>query len=331
MRPRTVFQRSRAQAGFNNSARPAATSLCVKRPGGDREMAEILALVLHHDEQAVLCAVEMAVNDGAPTKTHVLNLLHRLVDGKSPDIAKVEAPQALALAKEPQADVERYDALREPSTVGDVIDAFRHHFGGPMTKITLPAWLLTFGTTCADLAGRLGWAPPIRSTALAEMRRGVVGDPVPWINATGIEPVSLQGALIALPTSIQERWFARLYLAKALVIGTLAIFWIASGTIALTFGFGAAASVFIDHGFNSDLARALVISTSMLDIAIGGIIAIRRFCRSGLLAGIAVSLSYLASATILTPALWADPLGPLVKIAPAVMLMIVAMAILEDR
>jgi len=85
----------------------------LKRPGGDREMAEILALVLHHDEQAVLCAVEMAVNDGAPTKTHVLNLLHRLVDGKSPDVAKVEAPQALALAKEPQADVERYDALRE--------------------------------------------------------------------------------------------------------------------------------------------------------------------------------------------------------------------------
>lgn len=84
----------------------------LKRPGGDREMAEILALVLHHDEQAVLCAVEMAVSDDAPTKTHVLNLLHRLVDGKAPGVAKVEAPQALTLAKEPRADVERYDALR---------------------------------------------------------------------------------------------------------------------------------------------------------------------------------------------------------------------------
>ncbi len=29
----------------------------LKQPGGDREMAEILALVLHHDEEAVLCAV----------------------------------------------------------------------------------------------------------------------------------------------------------------------------------------------------------------------------------------------------------------------------------
>jgi hypothetical protein len=84
----------------------------LKQPGGDREMAEILALVLHQDEQAVLCAVEMAVNEGAPTKTHVLNLLHRLVDGKSAEVAPVEAPPALTLAKEPRADVERYDALR---------------------------------------------------------------------------------------------------------------------------------------------------------------------------------------------------------------------------
>jgi transposase len=84
----------------------------LKRPGGDREMVEILALVLQHDEQAVLCAVEMALSDGVPTKTHVLNLLHRLVDGKATTASPVDTPPALALTKEPQADVERYDALR---------------------------------------------------------------------------------------------------------------------------------------------------------------------------------------------------------------------------
>jgi hypothetical protein len=30
----------------------------LKTPGGDREMVEILALVLQHDEQAVLAAVD---------------------------------------------------------------------------------------------------------------------------------------------------------------------------------------------------------------------------------------------------------------------------------
>jgi hypothetical protein len=76
-------------------------------------MVEILALILHHDEEAVLCAVELALSDGAPTKTHVLNILHRLVDGKSATAGAIEAPQALALNREPRADVERYDALRE--------------------------------------------------------------------------------------------------------------------------------------------------------------------------------------------------------------------------
>ena len=85
----------------------------LKYPGGDREMVEILALVLQHDEQAVLCAVELALNDGAPTKTHILNLLHRLIDGKSSAPPTVDTPQALSLASEPRADVERYDTLRD--------------------------------------------------------------------------------------------------------------------------------------------------------------------------------------------------------------------------
>ena len=87
----------------------------LKRPGGDLEMVEILALVLHHDEQAVLCAVELALGAGAPTKTHILNLLHRLVDGKLPAPPPIEAPQALSLSREPRADVQRYDALRDPT------------------------------------------------------------------------------------------------------------------------------------------------------------------------------------------------------------------------
>ena len=85
--------------------------ILLKRSGGDREMVEILALVLHHDEQAVLTAVELALESGAPSKQHVLNLLSRLVAETPP--APVTAPQALVLEVEPQANVSRYDGLRE--------------------------------------------------------------------------------------------------------------------------------------------------------------------------------------------------------------------------
>ena len=84
----------------------------LKRAGGDREMVEILALVLQHDEQAVLCAVELALEAGVPTKTHILNLLHRLIDGKADNVARIDTPQALSLRREPEPNVERYDELR---------------------------------------------------------------------------------------------------------------------------------------------------------------------------------------------------------------------------
>lgn len=90
----------------------------LRRPGGDREMVDILALVLQHDEQAVLAAVELALSDGVATKTHVLNILHRLIDGKAIDSPTIDTPQALLLRREPKANVERYDDLRACSTGG---------------------------------------------------------------------------------------------------------------------------------------------------------------------------------------------------------------------
>lgn len=90
----------------------------IRKPGGDREMVDILALVLQHDEQAVLTAVELALAEGVATKTHVLNLLHRLVDGKVVGGPPLDTPQALALRREPSANVERYDSLRSQTEGG---------------------------------------------------------------------------------------------------------------------------------------------------------------------------------------------------------------------
>ena len=76
-------------------------------------MVDILSLVLHHDEVAVLRAVELALEAGVPTKTHILNLLHRLIDPKQTDHPEIDPPDALALETAPQANVDRYDDLRQ--------------------------------------------------------------------------------------------------------------------------------------------------------------------------------------------------------------------------
>jgi nucleoside-diphosphate-sugar epimerase len=220
---------------------------------------------------------------------------------------------------------------RAPSTVGEVVDAFRRRFGGPAPRLRLPSSLMAAAARAGDLAAHLGWSPPVRGTALAEMRRGVEGDPGLWIAATGIEPASLAGALSRLPATVQERWFARLYLAKPLILATLVVFWAASGLIALTVAFDAAVAILTAHGFPPGPARAVTVASGLADVLVGAAIAFRRTCRCGLAAGIGLSLFYMAGAALVTPDLWVEPLGALVKTGPAIVLMLVALAIADER
>ena len=91
-------------------------TILLKREGGDREMVEVLALVLVHDEQDVLNAVESAIKLGNPSKQHVLNCLSR--GNEPPKTSLITPPPRLKLNVEPQANLARYDALREVSNDG---------------------------------------------------------------------------------------------------------------------------------------------------------------------------------------------------------------------
>ena len=220
---------------------------------------------------------------------------------------------------------------KQQATLGHVIDAFRKSFGtDDWPRIRLSAFLLTIGVKLADLAGWLGWKSPMRSTAMVELRRGVSGDPSPWISATGIAPVEL-GDAVRRAATIQDKWFARLYLIKALVIVNLVVFWCVSGFIALFISYDAAAGILKSHDFPPPLVGPITVLTSLMDITIGVLIAFRRTSAFGLVWGILASLGYIVGAAILTPDLWIEPLGALVKTGPAIMLMLVALATLDDR
>ena len=217
-------------------------------------------------------------------------------------------------------------------TVGDVVNALRRWLGTEKNvRFVPPRFLLDLGAKAGDAVALLGWRPPVRSTAIAEMRRGVTGDPSQWIAETGITPRSFEDTLRSRPPTVQERWFGRLYLLKALIVAVLAIFWCVSGIIALVFSFKPAADILIAHGFSEAGANAATIFSSLMDISVGLAIAVRKSSRFGLGAGICVSLFYMIGAALLTPELWIEPLGALVKTGPAIVLMLVALAISDDR
>jgi len=221
---------------------------------------------------------------------------------------------------------------QQPITLGNVIDQFRWSFGtSRWPRITLPGFLLDLGAKAGDLANQLGWMPPMRSTAISELRRGVTGDPGSWMAATGIVPKTLAQTVGGHAATVQDKWFARLFLVKALVIASLALFWIVSGFISLVISFSAAADILRIHGFPSWLVNPMTAVTSMMDMSIGFLILFRRTAAVGLIAGIIVSLGYMAGAAIMTPDLWIEPLGALVKTGPAIVLMFVALLTLDNR
>jgi hypothetical protein len=115
------------------------------------------------------------------------------------------------------------------------------------------------------------------------------------------------------------------------MITSLVAFWTVSGFIALVISYHAATDILSSHAFPPALVAPFTIGTSLMDMGIGILIAFRRTCAAGLIAGIAASLGYMLGTAILTPDLWIEPLGALVKTGPAIVLMLVALLTLDNR
>jgi uncharacterized protein YbjT (DUF2867 family) len=216
-------------------------------------------------------------------------------------------------------------------SVVEIVRRYRSWLGwGEPHTLRLPRWAAVFLYWLGDFAGWLGWRPPMRSTARREIARGAIGDPSTWMRVTGIAPKSLLAALAAHPASVQERWFSLLYFLKPVVFVILSLYWLVTGLIALVPGYRVAVELMQEGGAGA-LSGACVVAGALADIVIGLGIALRRTTRVALYAAIAASVFYIIAGTAITPWLWYDPLGPLVKIAPILVLTFIALAILEDR
>lgn len=217
-------------------------------------------------------------------------------------------------------------------TFSDAVALFRSWLRWrPAYRLHLPSWAASAAYRAGDVAQMLGWATPVNSTAQAEMRRGATGDPEPWRQATGIVPRDLAAALASEPASVQERWFARLYALKPLIFGVFGLFWIVTGIISLGPGWEIGMSYVREGGLGERFAALTVVAGALADIVIGLAILWRPASLYGLRAALIISLTYVVIGTVLVPRLWADPLGPMLKIWPVLVLNLVAMAIREDR
>jgi uncharacterized protein YbjT (DUF2867 family) len=241
--------------------------------------------------------------------------------------------EAVAYFLRPDAPVKNLLEVAGPERMklSALVASYRRWLGhAPARIVRIPDWLQAGLFRLGDAVSWLGWRPPVRTTALRQLARDVVGDHKGWTSVTGITATRLGDQLAREPASVQERWFGALFLLKPVLLTGLVLFWIATGLITLGPARAAGVQLLEQAGLGS-LSLAAALAGAAADLAIGIGIAIRRTARLALLGSIGLSFAYLVLGGFLLPALWSDPLGPLVKIVPVLLASFAALAILDDR
>jgi hypothetical protein len=254
---------------------------------------------------------------------------HRAVahaDARIQVIGLDDLTETVARALAPDAPARTVWDVAHPQVhrLADIVTAIRGWLGFPSRGVlALPDALAKIVALFADALGWRGWRSPARSTSLAQLTAGVIGDPARWTAEAAIRPKSLDQILAARPAGVQDRWFARLYLLKPLAILGLAL-------AVLVPSAGQLAPVI---GLRSNIARPTFpgATWSVIALLAGLGLFVRPAVRCALIVLLAAALVQIAD-HIVRP--WIYFLGPLDFVAfklPMVLLILFVFGILDDR
>jgi uncharacterized protein YbjT (DUF2867 family) len=212
-------------------------------------------------------------------------------------------------------------------TMRQILVDLRRWLGFPAAPVVeVPIKMVKLATTVGDWIGST-----INSTALKQLSFGNVGSLDAFAQKIGFQPQPWRAALLAHPAQTQDRWHARLYFVRPLLRWALAIMWLLSGLIGLLQPNSLTAPLLSALGFTNAGATAAMITTCLLDLAIG--VAILTRWRPGILGAMQATtiVAYTICLSIAAPALWTDPFGPLLKNLPILVAVLVLAAIENDR
>ena len=214
----------------------------------------------------------------------------------------------------------------EPLMLRDIVMALRRWLG------LLTARVLPIPRAVVRLAARIGdlLGGPLNTTALHQMEYGNTGSVERFTALTGLRPRSFAAALERAPAQVQDRWHARLYFVRPLLRFTLATLWLGSGLLGLVVPISSSAAELL--AVASPAFRTLLVWLSCgLDIAVG--VALVARWRPRVTAGVQIGaiVTYTAILSLLRPALWLDPFGPLLKNLPIIAAVLALGAIENDR
>ena len=204
----------------------------------------------------------------------------------------------------------------------DILLDLRRWLGLPNAPLLrIPFALVAVAARVGDMTGGT-----INSTSLRQLEFGNIGSFDDVVSATGVRPRSWLDGLRAMPAQTQDRWHARLYFLRPALRWTIGATWIASGLVGLLQR-AELAGRFSAFGVTLDM-RAVWLSC-LLDLVLGFAVIARKPWAT--VAQLVIVALYTVALSIVQPALWLDPFGPLLKNVPFVVAILVLAAIETDR
>ncbi len=214
-------------------------------------------------------------------------------------------------------------------TFEDYLRVFRNWLGFARPYVVrLP---LSFIRPFAQLGEWFGRGP-LGMTMYRMLQRNNVASPgavEKFVAAVGFQPRSVEDALHAAPSHVQDRWQARLYLLAPVLRLTLALLWIGSDIAGFLNPAEMSVAQLSVAGVPVVAAMPLVILASSADIGFG-VLALTRHVRIAAVCMLFMLVAYTLFLGSALPALWLEPFGSLLKnlpLIPAVLILLV----LQDR
>lgn len=214
----------------------------------------------------------------------------------------------------------------QPVSMETFVGALRDWLGfGRAWTAHVPLVLVKPVACLGEVLGR----GPLGMTMYRMLQHGNVGSAnavAGFAQATGVHPMSVAQALAMSPSSVQDRWHARLYFLAPLLRFTLGILWVWSGAVGFATPMTTAVATLSQLGIPAEMAAGLIYTVSALDCILGVMLLIG--WRVGW-AGSLMLLSVLAYTSIIglaIPSAWMEPFGGLIKnlpLIPAILIMLV--------
>ena len=170
---------------------------------------------------------------------------------------------------------------------------------------------------------------PVSATAITQLDDGLTADSAPLLARIKARPRPVSNFVTERPAGTQDLWQARRYLVKPVIRLSLAIMWLASAALGLLLP----ATDFVARLglLPVPLLEIMARAGGVADMALGVALLRNWKPRQIALAQIALVLAYTAGLTLVAPALWLDPFGGLLKNLPVLALLLVHLALAEER